>query len=165
MYAFGGRVTTFEKDCWPFISSSRFPYVFGEADNYQDYYEKVTTYVAMFERYAQMIEPSATAKTFPVIIEDEGEPESVFNYIDTVSSRAEICIATSVIAVTMFLMNNQGSTTAQQLLSLPPMTNAVTLAGGAFSVSLCNQQRCEPDADNHLQRCEHRTGHAASSDN
>lgn len=59
-------------------------------DNYPDYYAKVTTYVAMFERYARAIEPSATAKTFPIIIEDEGEPESVFNYIDTASSRAEI---------------------------------------------------------------------------
>src|ERR1035437_4593086 len=33
------------------------------ANNYEDYYAKVTTYVAMFERYAQVIEPSATAKT------------------------------------------------------------------------------------------------------
>jgi hypothetical protein len=64
------------------------------ANNYEDYYAKVTTYVAMFERYAQVIEPSATAKTYPVIQPGESEPESVFNYIDTASSRAEIGMVT-----------------------------------------------------------------------
>lgn len=64
------------------------------ANNYEDYYAKVTTYVAMFERYAQVIEPSATAKTYPVIEPGESEPESVFNYIDTASSRAEIGMVT-----------------------------------------------------------------------
>jgi hypothetical protein len=64
------------------------------AENYDDYYHKVTTYVAIFERYAQVIEPKATAKTFPVIEPGQGEPESVFNYIDTASSRAEIGMVT-----------------------------------------------------------------------
>jgi ThiF family len=64
------------------------------ADNYDDYYHKVTTYVAMFERYAQVIEPQATAKTFPVIEPDQDDPGAVFNYIDSASSRAEIGMAT-----------------------------------------------------------------------
>ena len=64
------------------------------AENYDDYHHKVTTYVAMFERYAQVIEPKATAKTFSVIQPGQGEAESVFNYIDTASSRAEIGMVT-----------------------------------------------------------------------
>lgn len=64
------------------------------ADNYDDYYHKITTYVAMFERYAQVIEPQATAKTFPVIESDKDDPEAVFNYIDSASSRAEIGMVT-----------------------------------------------------------------------
>jgi hypothetical protein len=65
------------------------------ADNYDDYHHKVTTYVAMFERYVQAIEPSAaTARTFPVIEPDEDDSDAAFNYIDSASSRAEIGIVT-----------------------------------------------------------------------
>src|SRR6478735_6154649 len=42
---------------------------------YPDYYVKVTTYVAMLEGPAQEIDPAATAKTFPVIEDDD--PDSV----------------------------------------------------------------------------------------
>lgn len=55
---------------------------------YQDYYEKMTTYVNMLAGAAQAIDPTATATTFPVI--EATEEESVFRYIDTASSRAEI---------------------------------------------------------------------------
>lgn len=56
--------------------------------SYKDYYEKMTTYVAIISSPAQSLDPTVTAKTFPVI-ESAGE-ESVFNYIDTASSRAGI---------------------------------------------------------------------------
>ncbi|MCL4406005.1 MAG: ThiF family adenylyltransferase [Patescibacteria group bacterium] len=55
---------------------------------YADYYEKVTTYVRILSGQAEMIDPSATAQTFAVIESDE--PDSVFHYTDTNSSRAEI---------------------------------------------------------------------------
>jgi|CXWL01.1.fsa_nt_gi hypothetical protein len=56
--------------------------------SYKDYYEKVTTYVAIIAGPAQMIDPNITGKTFPLIrSEEEG---SVFHYLDTASSRAEI---------------------------------------------------------------------------
>lgn len=58
------------------------------ANGYPDYYEKMTTYVHMLAGPAQAIDPDATAKTFPVI--EATEDESVFWYIDTASSRAEI---------------------------------------------------------------------------
>jgi hypothetical protein len=59
---------------------------------YEDYYSKITTYVAILSGRAQAVDPDATAKTFPVV--EPGEEESVFNYIDTASSRAAINVAT-----------------------------------------------------------------------
>jgi hypothetical protein len=56
--------------------------------NYTDYYHKVSTYVAMFQGPARQIDPSVTAKTEPALAEED--QQSVFNYIDTASSRAEI---------------------------------------------------------------------------
>ncbi len=55
---------------------------------YTDYYDKMTTYVAIISSPAQSLAPEVSAKTFPVI--ESAEYESVFNYIDTASSRAEI---------------------------------------------------------------------------
>ena len=60
--------------------------------NYDDFYHKMTTYVAIISSPAMSIEPSVTAKTFPVIVSEESE--SVFNYLDTASSRAEINVVT-----------------------------------------------------------------------
>jgi hypothetical protein len=55
---------------------------------YPDYYEKMTTYADMLFSYAQAIDPDVKIKTFPPI-PDEGE-ESVFQYLDTATSRARI---------------------------------------------------------------------------
>ena len=59
---------------------------------YINYHSKITTYAAILSGPAQMIDPLATPKTFPVI--ELSEDESVFHYIDTASSRAEITLAT-----------------------------------------------------------------------
>lgn len=59
---------------------------------YTDYYEKMATYVAIISSPAQSINPAMTAKTFPVI--ESKVEESVFNYIDTASSRAKINVVT-----------------------------------------------------------------------
>jgi hypothetical protein len=57
-------------------------------DGYADYYEKMTRYVEVISAPARAIDPSAKAQTHRVI---ESKPdESVFNYHDTNSSRAEI---------------------------------------------------------------------------
>lgn len=58
------------------------------ADGYRDYYEKLTTYANIVSGPAEALDPTATAKIFPVI-ESQAE-ESVFMYIDTASSRAGI---------------------------------------------------------------------------
>jgi tRNA A37 threonylcarbamoyladenosine dehydratase len=60
------------------------------AEGYSDYYHKMATYVAILSSPAQSIDPTATAKTFPAI--ETEEDESVFNYIDTASSRVEITL-------------------------------------------------------------------------
>jgi len=56
--------------------------------HYLDYYEKVTTYVAELSAAAQKIDPSLTAQTYPVV--ELEEDDSVFQYMDTASSRAGI---------------------------------------------------------------------------
>jgi hypothetical protein len=58
------------------------------ASGYKDYYEKMTTYVAIISGPAQQLSPDVTARAYPVIVA-AGE-ESVFQYVDTASSRAGI---------------------------------------------------------------------------
>jgi hypothetical protein len=53
---------------------------------YADYYEKVTSYVRILETSAQAIDPTATARVFSAVAADD--PDSVFTYWDTASSRA-----------------------------------------------------------------------------
>jgi hypothetical protein len=65
--------------------------------SYEDYYTKVTQYVTILSGYAQVIEPGVTPKVFRPVTAAEGE-ETVFKYIDTASSRAEITSVTSKLA-------------------------------------------------------------------
>ncbi|MDG6912368.1 MAG: ThiF family adenylyltransferase [Nitrososphaerota archaeon] len=55
---------------------------------YADYYQKMTSYARILEGHAHVIDPAATARTYPVIT--TSEDESVFCYLDTASSRAGI---------------------------------------------------------------------------
>jgi hypothetical protein len=59
---------------------------------YSDYYDKVTAYIAIFLSQAQAIDPNVTAQTHPVV--RAMEEESVFEYLDTASSRDQITLAT-----------------------------------------------------------------------
>lgn len=54
--------------------------------NYKDYYDKLAAYVAIVGSPLQAIGASATARTYPVVIPEEGE--SVFNYLDTAATKA-----------------------------------------------------------------------------
>src|SRR5204863_187669 len=62
------------------------------AGGYPNYYAKMTGYVNILLGYAQAIDPSATARMYPPIPTDEGE--SVFRYLDSASSRAQISAIT-----------------------------------------------------------------------
>ncbi len=55
---------------------------------YENYYDKITTYIRIMSGPVQAIDDSITAKTFKVI--PVAAEESVFQYVDTNSSRAEI---------------------------------------------------------------------------
>ena len=57
-------------------------------NGYADYYEKMTTYANILLGPAQVIDPYATAQPFN--IPQEADENSVFEYIDTASSRAGI---------------------------------------------------------------------------
>jgi hypothetical protein len=55
---------------------------------YGDYYEKMTRHVTILSGPARAIDPSATAQTYAPVAALP-EDDSVFNYLDTASSRAE----------------------------------------------------------------------------
>lgn len=57
-------------------------------NGYEDYYKKISRYADIISAPAKSIDHSVTEKTFKVIPEENAE--SVFNYIDTNSSRAQI---------------------------------------------------------------------------
>ena len=67
----------------------------GNGGRYVDYYEKVTTYVAILSGPAQAVDRSVTARTFAAIPAGD---ESVFKYVDTASSRAGIGVVSAKLA-------------------------------------------------------------------
>jgi Domain of unknown function (DUF6791)/ThiF family len=79
------------------------------ADTYPDYHAQVTTYVAIISGPAQRLDPSVTAKTFPVILPSD-ESDEPFNYTDTASSRAEIVAVTKKLALPKVAIVGLGGT-------------------------------------------------------
>lgn len=55
---------------------------------YPDYYEKVSTYVAIISGPAESLDPEVTARTYRAL--PSGDNDSVFRYLDTASTRAGI---------------------------------------------------------------------------
>ncbi|MGD0165607.1 MAG: ThiF family adenylyltransferase [Candidatus Sulfotelmatobacter sp.] len=64
---------------------------------YDNYYDKVTQYVTILSGYAQKVEPGVNAKTSRPVAA-AGDEETVFKYIDTASTRAEIGAVTAKLA-------------------------------------------------------------------
>src|SRR5712672_211646 len=64
---------------------------------YGDYYDKLSTYVNILSGPVEAVDPSATAKTFPVVQNNIGS--SVFKYVDTASSRAQITAISQKLAL------------------------------------------------------------------
>ena len=79
------------------------------ADAYPDYYAQVTTYVAILSGPAQRIDPTLTAKTFPVVAPD-AEDDDPFNYCDTATSRAEIVAVTNKLKLRAIAILGLGGT-------------------------------------------------------
>jgi hypothetical protein len=82
-------------------------------DKYDDYHHKMTTYVAILSGHAQAIDSTVTAKTFTVV--DAEEEETVFKYIDTASSRAEINLITRKLELGKIAIVGLGGTGAYVL--------------------------------------------------
>ncbi|MGP9790968.1 ThiF family adenylyltransferase [Roseinatronobacter sp. NSM] len=57
-------------------------------EGYRDYQHKMTTYVEMIASPARKIDPTADARTY--VVANSDEPDPVFNYHDTASTRAGI---------------------------------------------------------------------------
>lgn len=76
--------------------------------SYNDYYAKMTNYVAILSGPAKAIDPNITAKTFPIVEADN--QESVFTYIDTASSRAEINMVTRKLEIGKIAIVGLGGT-------------------------------------------------------
>jgi hypothetical protein len=64
---------------------------------YADYYAKMMTYLGLVQAPALALDPETTAITHPVVRDEE--EDSVFNYIDTASSRAGIGVVTEKLKV------------------------------------------------------------------
>jgi tRNA A37 threonylcarbamoyladenosine dehydratase len=75
---------------------------------YPDYYEKMTTYIAIVSAQAQRLDATVTARTYLPIAEEDGE--TVFNYLDTASSRAGISVLAGKLAITHLAIIGLGGT-------------------------------------------------------
>jgi tRNA A37 threonylcarbamoyladenosine dehydratase len=80
---------------------------------YKDYYDKVVTYVAIISGPAAHIDPNATARTYAVVVSDD--PDDVFNYIDSASSRAGIAAVTKKIELGKIAIIGAGGTASYVL--------------------------------------------------
>jgi hypothetical protein len=75
---------------------------------YKDYFDKMTSYANILSSYAQAIEPGITAKTFPVL--PTTEEDSVFEYLDSASSRAGISLVSKKLELTKIAIIGLGGT-------------------------------------------------------
>lgn len=66
------------------------------AGHFVDYFEKMTTYVALLVKHVAAIDPHLTALSGKVI--EPEDDDSPFNYLDTASSRAQISAITAKLA-------------------------------------------------------------------
>lgn len=75
---------------------------------FANYYDKMSAYVDILSGPVETIDPTATAKTFPVV--QESSAESVFKYVDTASSRAEIAAMSRKLALAKVAILGLGGT-------------------------------------------------------
>ncbi len=67
---------------------------------YVDYYELITTYVAVLSKHARTVDETVTAQTFPAVRPDTEEGSPPFLYVDTASSRVGITAINAKVEVT-----------------------------------------------------------------
>ena len=77
-------------------------------DGYKNYHDKMDTYAMLISGPAQSIDADMSPKTFAVV--EMEEEDSVFNYLDTASSRAEINMVTQKLALEKVAIVGLGGT-------------------------------------------------------
>lgn len=89
-HANGSKITAIENPSQPqdLGHGIKTSFTFSAKAAYRDYHHKVTTYIGRIAGEATLIDPKAMARVYPPI--PENEPDSIFKYIDTASSRAGI---------------------------------------------------------------------------
>lgn len=88
---------------------------------YLDYYEKITTYVAILSGPAQVKDNLITAKTFKVV---QSQEDPYFEYIDTATSRASIGAVTDKLKggkIVIIGLGGTGSYILDQIAKTPVM--------------------------------------------
>lgn len=100
---------------------------------YKDYYEKMTTYIAIISSPAHSIDPTVTPRVFPAVTADS--EESVFNYIDTASSRAGIYAITKKLELGRIAIVGLGGTGSYvlDLVAKTPVREIHIFDGDQFS--------------------------------
>lgn len=105
----GIRHTSGDFQLWPeFVAQHRFsnkPY--GE-NKYPDYYSKMKNYISIISNEAVALEPTATPCTFKVIV--PAKENSVFQYWDSASSRANIMAVSAKLAMNRIAIIGLGGT-------------------------------------------------------
>lgn len=99
---------------------------------YLNYYDKLTAYARMLSGPAAVIDPDATAQTYPVVV--EGEDDSVFQYLNTAASRAGIDVISQRLAVGPVAIVGLGGTGAYilDLLSKTPLAEIHLFDGDRY---------------------------------
>jgi hypothetical protein len=99
---------------------------------YRDYHHKMTTYVRILSRPARKVDSAVTARTNPIIVEDE--EESVFNYVDGASSRAGLEVISDKLKVGSVAIVGLGGTGTYilDLLAKTPIRKIHLFDGDAF---------------------------------
>lgn len=80
----GYQRTQLAQDLWVDCSFSNKP----AGGSYPDYYQKMTRYIEIISFQAKAIDNTVDARTYKLI--ESSEPDSIFRYLDTASSRAGI---------------------------------------------------------------------------
>lgn len=91
---------------------------------YANYYDKVTTYIAILGGPAQAIDSSVDARTFPVVVDDS--EDAIFKYVDNASSRAGIVAISDKLRVESVAIIGLGGT-GSYVLDLIVKTPAKTI--------------------------------------
>ena len=100
---------------------------------YENYYEKIKTYVAILSGPAALIDNTVTARTYEVV--EPHDDETPFAYIDTASARADINMVTKKLAVEKLAIVGLGGTGGYvlDLLAKTPAKQIHLFDGDKFS--------------------------------